>query len=247
MKEMVRVSWFNVIHRCLYIPLNISVFIKCCVFISDDDQLKITELNNYNPSILENGRRSRLDNLSDNFNDLIESLSDLQTNQHKTHIPDRHNKQNGYANKKTVDNNISDKLVNKLDVDSKLSVLSNDITNKLIFEETYKNKLKNRRAISTPSKRMKYRKFKYKQGSSTSMKKDMRHNDITKNKKIDVKDEEIFIIPELPNGVKMKIDILSTWGDKFYVGLNGIELFGSDGKIITVKNVHILFHWDGTE
>ncbi|KAE8748472.1 hypothetical protein FOCC_FOCC004767 [Frankliniella occidentalis] len=38
-----------------------------------------------------------------------------------------------------------------------------------------------------------------------------------------------FIIPELPSGSKLTIDILSTWGDRHYLGLNGIELFTKDG------------------
>lgn len=49
--------------------------------------------------------------------------------------------------------------------------------------------------------------------------------------------DEVFIIPELPAGKHLKVTILTTWGDKYYVGLNGIELFGEDGKIIQVAKV----------
>lgn len=44
-----------------------------------------------------------------------------------------------------------------------------------------------------------------------------------------------FIIPELPCGSLMKINILSTWGDTHYLGLNGIELFDSKGQIVNIK------------
>ncbi|KAF5285880.1 hypothetical protein FQA39_LY04341 [Lamprigera yunnana] len=51
------------------------------------------------------------------------------------------------------------------------------------------------------------------------------------------KDEQVFIIPELPSGKILQINILSTWGDKHYVGLNGIEMFGKDGMPIEVKKI----------
>lgn len=50
-------------------------------------------------------------------------------------------------------------------------------------------------------------------------------------------DVEEFIIPELPKGRSLELDIISTWGDKHYVGLNGIELFNSDGNVIEIKAV----------
>lgn len=51
--------------------------------------------------------------------------------------------------------------------------------------------------------------------------------------------DDFFIIPELPTGRTLIMDILSTWGDKYYVGLNGLEIFGIDGSLVKVKNVNI--------
>ncbi|XP_031353180.1 protein KIAA0556-like isoform X2 [Photinus pyralis] len=46
-----------------------------------------------------------------------------------------------------------------------------------------------------------------------------------------------FVIPELPTGRVLKIHIFSTWGDKHYVGLNGVELFGDEGNVISVQKI----------
>ena len=50
-----------------------------------------------------------------------------------------------------------------------------------------------------------------------------------------------FIIPELPYGRLLMINILSTWGDKHYVGLNGIEIFSDSGKPVIIEKVKILY------
>ncbi|CAH2044044.1 unnamed protein product, partial [Iphiclides podalirius] len=46
-----------------------------------------------------------------------------------------------------------------------------------------------------------------------------------------------FVIPELPRGRLLEIKIYSNWGDKFLVGLNGIELFDVDGEIVDVEKI----------
>ncbi|XP_073961284.1 protein KATNIP homolog [Choristoneura fumiferana] len=46
-----------------------------------------------------------------------------------------------------------------------------------------------------------------------------------------------FVIPELPQGRLMEMKIYSNWGDKYLVGLNGIELFDSDGQLVHIEKV----------
>ncbi|XP_073974517.1 katanin-interacting protein-like isoform X3 [Rhodnius prolixus] len=49
-------------------------------------------------------------------------------------------------------------------------------------------------------------------------------------------EKEDFIIPELPSGRHMKFDITSTWGDRHYVGLNGIEIFSVTGELVQISS-----------
>ena len=47
----------------------------------------------------------------------------------------------------------------------------------------------------------------------------------------------LFLIPTLPFGQTLKINILSTWGDPYYVGLMGIDLFDGNGHPIFVDKI----------
>ena len=42
-----------------------------------------------------------------------------------------------------------------------------------------------------------------------------------------------FLVPVLPRGRELKLEILSTWGDRHYVGLSGIDIFDKTGAILT--------------
>lgn len=43
-------------------------------------------------------------------------------------------------------------------------------------------------------------------------------------------------IPVLPSGTRLKLEILSTWGDPHYVGLNGIDIFDQHGELVSFQN-----------
>ncbi|XP_069762164.1 katanin-interacting protein isoform X2 [Narcine bancroftii] len=46
-----------------------------------------------------------------------------------------------------------------------------------------------------------------------------------------------FEIPVLPFGSHLMINIISTWGDRHYVGLNGIEIFSSIGEPVKIAQI----------
>ena len=45
-------------------------------------------------------------------------------------------------------------------------------------------------------------------------------------------------IPTLPAGQTLTFEILSTWGDPYYVGCSGIEIFDAEANIIAIPDVH---------
>lgn len=230
---------------------------KCLIFPLD--------VKKYTPSILdkENGRQSRL-NLDDTsfFNELISAITE-------SYKPKKHSKGDSVSDNNPeilLTQNMSSvpkdrKKGKKLSSDHKSSEnvlklsIQNNLLNKvpingektmLVFDETYKNKQQKhhgRKYISTPNKRTRYKKFKYKQ--SLTAKREAKPVDLSKilQKETIAQTHDEFIVPQLPSGSKMTINVLSTWGDRYYVGLNGIEIFASDGAPVLVKQVSNLVCW----
>lgn len=54
---------------------------------------------------------------------------------------------------------------------------------------------------------------------------------------LEAEDGSGFLIPVLPAGQRLRVDIWSTWGDRHYVGLNGIEIFSSKGEPVQVARI----------
>ena len=48
----------------------------------------------------------------------------------------------------------------------------------------------------------------------------------------DVEMEYESVIPVLPKGRVVEFEILSSWGDQNYVGLNGVEFWNKKGQVI---------------
>jgi hypothetical protein len=44
-------------------------------------------------------------------------------------------------------------------------------------------------------------------------------------------------IPELPEGRRLTLSLLSTWGDPHFVGLAALEIFDSAGEKISIEDV----------
>lgn len=61
------------------------------------------------------------------------------------------------------------------------------------------------------------------------------------NSRYDESNSFRFTIPELPRGQQLVFNLKSTWGDRHYIGLNGIEIFSSDGYPVPIRKVSQYF------
>ena len=52
--------------------------------------------------------------------------------------------------------------------------------------------------------------------------------------------ERGYSTPELPTGQQLVLNLLTTWGDQFYVGLTGLEIFTASGERASVTQVQQL-------
>ena len=59
-------------------------------------------------------------------------------------------------------------------------------------------------------------------------------------------DDVSFTTPVDPEGVELVINLLSTWGDSFYIGLSGIEIYTKTGEPARVQKVSVCEHCDET-
>ncbi|CAF0857931.1 unnamed protein product [Didymodactylos carnosus] len=50
-------------------------------------------------------------------------------------------------------------------------------------------------------------------------------------------DDDTFMIPELPQGQQLVFNLKSSWGDRHYIGLNGIEIFSSEGYPVVIRKI----------
>jgi len=46
----------------------------------------------------------------------------------------------------------------------------------------------------------------------------------------------------LNQSVVFQLQLLTTWGDPYYVGLNGLEVYSEDGYQLVLTNNRILYH-----
>lgn len=203
-----------------------------------------TTLDGYSPSILENKTPIRSKSEMSNYvpyyvyenirkateaDESLGAINKAKSSEDIYYLPRRNSKQDPKGKHLT-------EYMYKVDQENRLR---ERIINELLNEnERITERLRNRHINKRNSYEEVRRNYSHTPFLTSSIEDEQKDNLI---ESYSVESDANFIIPELPTGKILVFDILTTWGDRHYVGLNGIELFGSNGQIVDVKRVSFTF------
>ncbi|KAF7992615.1 hypothetical protein HCN44_004959 [Aphidius gifuensis] len=180
---------------------------------SKEDERKVLDIINYN----DNNEFKRINQVSDMFNNATSIASDRKTG--NIYWIECNNKKQ-YSIKVTNESFKESKYIINPRKEIAMSVIH-------IYPKRDLNNIPLKKEMSSLSlQEKKYNTVRKKSVDITPKREKIIEFDLRQQ------DDELedFVIPELPSGQLLKINIISTWGDRHYVGLNGIEIFSSTGE-----------------